>query len=368
MEEHVKPKNIPTVFVIYGATGDLMSRKIVPALYHLYTKDKLPKLLRIIGFSRRTLSREEYQNFIHTILKRHAARFKKHDFENFLKLFDYQQGNFDDISNYNHLAKTLGRIDGEWKVCSNKLFYLAVPPQYYKNIFENLAESGLTIPCSPTEGWTRILVEKPFGRDLDTAKELDILLAKLFREEQLYRIDHYLAKEMLQNILSFRFANSIFEEVWNKQHVEKIEVRLLEDLDVEGRKGFYNDVGALRDVGQNHLLQMLSLVTMDQPTTFSADAVRPKREEVLQALHIPSIEEIKQNTFRGQYKGYRESLDIPNNSTTETYFKLKLTIDNDRWQGVPIILESGKNLIRKKEVIVTFKHPQPCLCPKGGGR
>ncbi|MBI2641751.1 glucose-6-phosphate dehydrogenase, partial [Candidatus Roizmanbacteria bacterium] len=209
-------KNIPTVFIIFGATGDLISKKIIPALLHLYQKDKLPKLIRIIGFSRRGYSDRRFQQYVHFVLSKHEeTSSRKKETEKFVSLFSYHQGNFNENASYKMLARKLGRVDEEWKVCSNKLFYLAVPPHYYRSIFHHLADSGLTIPCGPDEGWTRVIVEKPFGKDLKTAEELDLLLAKLFKEEQIYRIDHYLAKEMLQNILTFRFANNFLEQSWN---------------------------------------------------------------------------------------------------------------------------------------------------------
>lgn len=364
MEPTSKPRNIPTSFIIFGATGDLMALKLIPALFHLYTQGMLPKLFRIIGFSRRNLSQEEFQNQVGLILRNHKQHgTKKEDIENFLRLLVYQQGDFDQNTSYVQLAEYLGRVDGEWKCCSNKLFYLAVPPQHYKDIFINLHDSGLTIPCSPEEGWTRVIVEKPFGNDLKTAEELDTLLSKLFREEQLFRIDHYLAKEMLQNILSFRFSNDIFEKTWGAETIEKIEITALENIGIDGRGTFYDGIGALRDYGQNHLLQMLALITMKQPKSLTASDVRKERGSVLKKLKKLSSDEIKNNTFRGQYEGYKNEEGVSPNSKTETYFKVKFQLSDSNWKNVPIIIESGKKLQRKKEIVVTFKHTIPCLCP-----
>lgn len=364
MEPTVKPRNIPTSFIIFGATGDLMSLKLVPALFHLYTQGMLPRLFRIIGFSRRNISQGEFQELVGKILRSHKEHStKKSDIEAFLKLLVYQQGDFDEKGSYKKLAEYLGRVDGEWRVCSNKLFYLAVSPKNYKSIFINLSESGLTIPCGPEEGWTRVIVEKPFGNDLKTAEELDTLLSKLFKEEQLFRIDHYLAKEMLQNILSFRFSNDIFEKTWNKNFIEKIEIRALEKKGIEGRGTFYDGIGALRDYGQNHLLQILALITMRQPKTLSSDDVRKRRAEALESLQKISLENIKKNTFRAQYKGYTDEEGVSKNSKTETYFKVITELKNPTWKGVKIILESGKKLYSKKEIMVIYKHASPCLCP-----
>ncbi|MEK7070676.1 MAG: glucose-6-phosphate dehydrogenase, partial [Patescibacteria group bacterium] len=361
-------KNIPTVLVIFGATGDLMTKKITPALYNLFLKGKLPKMFRVVGFARRDLTREAFQKHVTQILETNDTfKIQKKLTEEFLNYFYYHQGHFDSITDYNKLATDLGKIDGEWRVCSNKLFYTAVPPQYYETIFRNLHDSGLTIPCGPDEGWTRVLVEKPFGKDAKTAEKLDLLLAKLFREEQIYRIDHYLAKEMLQNILSFRFSNNILEENWNAKYIEKIDIRLWEKIGVEKRGIFYDGLGALRDVGQNHLLQMLAFVTMEHPQDFTADSVRTKRAAILQTLIPPTKDEIISQTIRAQHEGFTDIKDVKKNSKTETYFKIRGFLNSSRWRGVPITMESGKRMEDQiKDIIVTFKHATPCLCPVGG--
>ncbi len=344
-----------------------MAKKIVPALFHLYEKNKLPKLLRLIGFSRRSITDEAFKQHIRTILKNHSdIKTTEDDLIKFTNLFTYHQGGFDNKNDYISLAEKLGQIDGEWRTCANKLFYLAVPPLYYKTIFEHLDASGLSVPCGPDGGWTRVLVEKPFGNDLKTAESLDLLMAKLFQEEQIYRIDHYLAKEMMQNILTFRFSNNILESSWHNKYIEKIEIKMYEDIGVEGRGAFYDNVGALRDVGQNHLLQMLALITMNHPINFDANTVRQKRAEILHALKKLTPTEIKHNTYRAQYTGYRTINGVAPQSNTETYFKVKTYIDTPRWAGVPIYFEHGKRLNKvNKEIIVTFKHSTPCLCPPG---
>jgi glucose-6-phosphate 1-dehydrogenase len=358
-----KKNNIPTIFVILGATGDLMSRKIIPSLFKLYKTGRLPKLSHFVAFSRRDLTNDSYREFVKDALTELQGR----DCEDFLQLFSYIQGDFNVIEGYRKLSDLLGHIDGEWKTCSNKLFYLAVPPKYYEKIFDNLKISGLTIPCGgEDEGWTRIIVEKPFGKDFDSAQALDTHLGKLFKEEQIYRIDHYLAKEMIQNILSFRFSNSLFEEIWNNRFIEKIEVRILEDIGIEGRAELYDGIGTLRDVGQNHMLQMLSLVTMERPATFEATDVRKKRAAVLEDLEKMSVEEVKTRSFRAQFDEYQSLANVTKDSQTETYFRIVAGLSSSRFKGIPIILEAGKNLERKKEIIVTFKHPVPCFCPPGG--
>lgn len=359
-------RNIPTVFIIFGATGDLMAKKITPALFHLYKNGKFPHLFKIIAFSRRDISQEQYQNHIRKILSNTKdRRIKVSEVDSFLKFFEYRKGDFEKVDAYNELATYLGRVDDEWKACSNKLFYLAVPPNNYQSIFEHLHSSGLTLPCSPEEGWTRVIVEKPFGKDAHTAQELDELLGKLFKEEQIYRIDHYLGKDMMQNIISFRFSNDLFEKTWSNEYIEKIEIKLLEKIGVEGRGSFYDGIGALRDVGQNHALQMLALLTMEQPIDLSPENVRKARAKVLEELVPLNMREVTEKTFRGQFLGYKNEDGVSTDSKTETYFKLIASLQSSQWKGVPIIIEAGKKLIENKEIIVTFKHAKPCLCPPG---
>lgn len=361
------PHNFPTALVIFGVTGDLMSRKVTPALFDLYEHKKMPPMMRIIGFARREWSDEVFRDHLRQIImaRRHLSETTQ-SLEKFVGLFSYQPGNFDQESDYKKLGESLGHIDGEWRVCANKLFYLAVNPEHYKTIFNFLGKSKLTDPCSPEEGWTRVIVEKPFGSDAATAEELDQTLGKLFQEIQIYRLDHYLGKEMMQNILSFRFSNNLFESTWNKRHIEKIDIRFWEDLGVEDRAGFYDGVGALRDVGQNHLLQMLALVLLDQPRAMNAEAIREARAKIMNVLPYFSPRQVKETTVRGQYRGYRLISGINAHSTTETYFKIRTTLQGDRWGGVKLMLEAGKRMgERLKEIAITFSHPQPCLCPPG---
>lgn len=356
-------KNIPTVIVALGATGDLMAKKIIPALFHLFEKKHLPDMFKIVGFASTALSSEGFLEHVERILKQHKGLLvDKQEIKSFLKYFSYCQGYFQYKEYYKKLSQDLKEIDDKWGVCSNKLFYLAVPPQYYEIIFNNLAASGLTKPCSPEEGWTRVIVEKPFGKDLKTARKLDNILEKLFKEIQIYRIDHYLAKEMAQNILAFRFSNNLFEQSWNNKLIERIDIRLLETAGVEDRGAFYDGVGALKDVGQNHLLQMLALITMDYPINFTADAIRSNRNKILKTLKILSQKEIKLSTFRAQYQNYQTIKGVASGSNTETYFKVRAFLSSARWKRVPITLESGKRLNKSvKDITITYHHPEPCL-------
>ncbi len=353
----------PTVLVIFGTTGDLMSRKIVPSLYYLRAQGLLPQQLCVLGFGRRDWDDARLQQHVCEILSERVPEASAEEAEEFTRLFRYQKGEFHDEASYSATNAHVERIQAEWGVCANRLFYLAVPPEHYANIFRHLAASGLTDGCSDLEGWTRVLVEKPFGDDLETARDLDALLGSLFREEQIYRIDHYLAKEMLQGILNFRFTNNLFETEWSRQAIASIDISLLEEIGAEKRGAFYDAVGALRDVGQNHLLQMLALVTMDQPATSSPHDVREARAALIESLRPMAAGEVADQTFRAQHAGFREIAGVDPESDTETYFKIRTTMSGQRWAGVPVTMESGKRMGEAcKRIIVTFRHPHPCLC------
>lgn len=351
-----KNSTIPTIFVVLGATGDLMTKKIVPALFSLHEKKKLPLKFKLLGVSRREWTDGDFRDHVRSILDVKAPDAKTSSVESFLKLAAYHKLTFHEVRDYEALKTTLKNIDDRWGVCTNKLFYLSVPPQFYDVILLNLHASGLTEPCGPEEGWTRVIIEKPFGSDEGTGKALDTRLGKLFREEQIFRVDHYLGKEMLQNILAFRFENDLFEGEWNRHFVESIHIRLFESLGVEDRGGFYDDVGALRDVGQNHLLQMLALVTMERPENNSAEAIRAARAALLATLTVPSVKVAAGCSFRAQYEGYRKIKGVAAESETETYFRITGYLAGDRWSGVPIVMEAGKRMgIARKEIEIVLR-------------
>lgn len=351
-----KQNLLPTIFVILGATGDLMRRKLTPGLFHLYVKGHLPPLFQVIGFAKDVLTTEEFRTMVSQIVRERVQGADESVIGKFAKLFVYQQGLFEEGQGYQNMASYLGQKDGEWQVCANKLFYVAASPKFYETIFRKLASSKLTEPCSAEEGWTRVIVEKPFGKDLQTAQELDKLLGKLFREEQIYRIDHYLGKETVQNILAFRFSNSFLQDSWNKNAVERIHIELLEKDGIGERGEFYDGIGALRDVGQNHLLQLLALFCMENPGVIVADAVRKKRAEILRELKICRGGDVAKHTVRGQYAGYAQENGVSGESQTETYFRIQTHIDTSRWKDVPIILESGKAMPEDRvEVTVLFR-------------
>ncbi|MHB0865486.1 MAG: glucose-6-phosphate dehydrogenase [Minisyncoccota bacterium] len=361
-----RSQNIPTILVAFGVTGDLMRLKVIPALFELYLKRELPTMFRVIGFSRKEWNDGQFRDYVRTIVTGHTPGAPEDELAAFLDLFQFERGDFGKRENYDTLKRTMESLDAAWGVCSNKLFYLAVAPEFYEGISQDLSASELINACDPTEGWTRVVVEKPFGESGDAATRLDLLLGKLFKEEQIYRIDHYLAKDMLQNILNFRFANNLFETMWGNKLIESIHIRLFEKVGVERRGAFYDRVGVLRDVGQNHLLQVLALLTMDRPEALSSEAIRDKRAAILETLEVMASEAVPGATFRAQYEGYRDIEGVAPDSITETYFKVRASLVTPRWEGVPITLESGKRLGKSlKEIVVRLRHPEPCLCPPG---
>jgi glucose-6-phosphate 1-dehydrogenase len=347
----------PTIFIIFGVTGDLAQSKLLPALLGLYVKKQLPTKFSIVGFSRRHLSRDDFRQYVRETMDVESGQYHEEEIKHFLDHIVYQEGNFESDGSYTALATRLKSIDDTFHQCSNKIFHLAVPPHFYETILDRLSESGLTIPCGGDQGWTRVLVEKPFGSDIATAKKLDKKLGDLFSEEQIFRIDHYLAKEALQNILTFRFANALFEPLWNGTYIDKVHIKLLEKEGIEGRGEFYDSIGALKDVGQNHILQILALIAMKRPKSFTATDIRTERAKILRALKSMSNKDVLKFGYRGQYEGYIGERGVNAVSQTETYFRLETHIADSRWKGVPFFLESGKCLAEtKSEIDIYFKN------------
>lgn len=348
-----KIKQRPVTFVVFGATGDLAQKKLFPAILKLYQKKMLSEKFSVVAFSRRPWQDNDFRNFIRNVFKNG----RKKNIENFLEKISYAEGDFKNVESYKKVARLVLEIDERNKICADRLLYLAAPPVNYEDILKNIDKAGLSIPCVDS-GWNRILIEKPFGTDAKTAERLEKMLSRLFIEKQIFRIDHYLAKETLQNILAFRFSNAIFEPVWNRKFVESVYIRFYEKGGIAGRGLFYDGLGALRDVGQNHLLQMLSLVAMDNPGILSGEKVREKRAKVLRSLSLAERVHFR----RGQYLGYKNEKGVSCDSQTETYFFAAAEIKNKRWDGVPFYLESGKNLDRNEVTItVNFKPKAFCL-------
>lgn len=334
-------KDKPITFVILGVTGDLYQNKLASSLFSLFQKDFLPKDFQVLGFARRPLNDVLFRDFTREVLVKKGASTEK--LEDFLNHFFYLQGNFDEEQSFFDLGQTLGEMDLGLGRCSSKLFYLAVPPDLYNNIFENIYKAGLAVPCAKNfeedaSHWTRILVEKPFGHDFKTAKQLDETLAKYFIDSQVFRIDHYLEKKAVQSILDFRFKNGIFEPLWNNKKISKIRLVVHEPNDLSKRGDFYDNLGALKDVGQNHMLQMLALVAMDKPVELSSTVIHQARENILANTHL------KKALVRGQYEGYVNEPGVNKDSQTETFFRVMLSVDTPRWEGVDFEIESGKAL------------------------
>lgn len=366
-----KPHNTPSIFVIMGVTGDLVAKKIIPSLWHLYQHGLLPENLSIIGFARRALLNIDFEKLVKDAVTTHTKeKTKEEDFIRFFARFSYHTGTFEDEAAFQTLAVRISDMERSWGVCANKLFYLATPPSSYKSIFKNLSSVELNVPCGGDMGWSRMLIEKPFGVNLATAKELQSLLSSYFKEEQIYRIDHYLFKEIIQGIENFRFSNNLFENTWDNTTIERIDIRIHESIGVESRGGFYDAIGALRDVGQNHLLEILATLLMEYPAGQDADVIRKNRAEIMRVLMPWTKKSVQENTFRAQYDGYREINGVGRGSTTETYFALKTELTLPRWRGVPIFMEAGKRLAEaRKEIVVTLKHPKDCLlCEVGPHR
>lgn len=334
----------PTQIIILGGTGDLSKRKLLPALLDLYAREMLPADIHIIGLARATKTDGEYRSFVQETISKHdsAHNHSAELIDKFCQHISYVSGSFDDPNTYEQLSNTLTSYDEQKSTHCNRLFYLAVPPNYYEQLFTELKKSGI---ADEGEGsWTHLLVEKPFGYNLETAQKLDTQLSSLYREEQIFRIDHYLAKEAVQNILSFRFANTLLRAPWDKNSIESIHIQMSETIDVGERAGFYEGLGALRDVGQNHLLQLLALVAMRQPESFTAQEIRKERCRVLQALKPIDETSIESSALRAQYMGYKADDTIPDDSQTETYFELRAEVELPEWKDVPFYIQAGKAL------------------------
>lgn len=357
------PEHIPDpgVLVIFGASGDLTKRKLLPALFHLCQADLLPKEFAIVGVARRPLGDEFAADMRAGIIEFGGVDATDSKLDEFVKHISYFPLNFDDPSDYAGLKAELDRIDKEKNIGGNRLFYLATAPEFFAGIVENLGAQNM---AQPEKGVAGVVIEKPFGHDLDSARELNHQVNAVFHESQVFRIDHYLGKETVQNILVFRFANGMFEPVWNRNYIDHIQITAAETLGVEGRGPFYEKAGALRDVVQNHMMELLSFVAMEPPSSFDSEAVR--REKVKAWKAIPSVPVL--NAVRGQYGpgiidsqhvvGYRDEERVNPDSGTETFAALRLEIENWRWAGVPFYLRAGKRLKKRAtEISIQFKQP-----------
>src|SRR4051794_5668884 len=376
LREGLATRTVPQAcsVVIFGATGDLTMRKLIPALYNIAADGELPPQVAVIGFARRPKTDEEFRKEQEESTKKFSRQQVRDEiWAGFAQALFYHQSEFHDAAGYKNLAERLEKIDEERGTGGNRLFYLAVAPDQFEAILRNLKDAGLNKPRDG--GWARGIVEKPFGTDLGTARELNRVVRTAFSENQTYRIDHFLGKETAKNILVLRFANAIFEPIWNGRYVDHIQITAAETLGVEGRAGYYEGAGALRDMVQNHLLQLLCLVAMEAPTDLSADSIRDEKVKVVRSLRHFSESDVAANVIRGQYAdgaingktvpAYRAEKGVDPKSNTETFVGLRLNIDNWRFWDVPIYMRVGKRLPKSgTEISIHFKKAPAVLFNK----
>ena len=364
----------PCGMVLFGVTGDLSRKKIMPAIYDLANRGLLPPGFSLVGFARRDWADQDFAQIVHDSVREHArTEFREEVWKQLAEGFRFVPGDFDDDVAFERLRRTIEELDEVRGTAGNHAFYLSIPPKFFGTVVQQLQEHKLAQPPGESAGetvrgsWRRVVVEKPFGHDLESAQELNDILRGVFPSESVFRIDHYLGKETVQNILAMRFANAMFEPLWNSNYVDHVQITMAEDIGIGGRAGYYNGIGAARDVIQNHLLQLMALVAMEEPTSFDAASLRTEKLKVLSSVRLPS--RIDLATARGQYvagwsggvkvAGFLEEEGIPASSTTESFAAVTLHIDTRRWAGVPFYLRTGKRLGRRvTEVAVVFK-PAP---------
>jgi glucose-6-phosphate 1-dehydrogenase len=362
----------PSSLVIFGVTGDLSRKKLMPAVYDLANRGLLPPGFALVGFARRDWDNEDFMKVVHDSVKEHArTEFHEDVWSQLAEGIRFVPGTFDDPAAYETLMKTIEELDEKRGTMGNHAFYLSIPPKAFPVVTEQLRRSGLAEQKNGQ--WRRVVIEKPFGSDLKTARELNDVVESVFPADSVFRIDHYLGKETVQNILALRFANQLYEPIWNANYVDHVQITMAEDIGVGGRAGYYDGIGAARDVIQNHLLQLLALTAMEEPISFDAADLRTEKEKVLASVRLP--EDLATGTARGQYAGgwqggekvagFLEEDGMNPESLTETYAAMKLTIDTRRWSGVPFYLRAGKRLGRRvTEIAVVFKRAPQYLFEK----
>ncbi|MCZ9351520.1 glucose-6-phosphate dehydrogenase [Streptomyces mutabilis] len=353
----------PSGLVIFGVTGDLSRRKLMPAVYDLANRGLLPPGFSLVGFARRDWENQDFAEVVHDAVKEHARTpFREEVWQQLAEGMRFIPGDFDDDEAFEQLRKAVQELDTSRGTSGNYAFYLSVPPKFFPKVVQQLKKHGLT--DAPEGSWRRAVIEKPFGHDLGSARELNALVHEVFDPEQVFRIDHYLGKETVQNILALRFANQMYEPIWNRSYVDHVQITMAEDIGIGGRAGYYDGIGAARDVIQNHLLQLLALTAMEEPASFDAPSLLTEKLKVLRAVRLP--DDLGLHTVRGQYEGgwqggaqvpgYLEEEGIDPASVTDTYAAIKLGIDNRRWAGVPFYLRTGKRLGRRvTEIAVVFQ-------------
>ncbi len=346
--------------VIFGASGDLTRRKLVPALYNLYRKKRLPLPIHIVGVSRSPLSDDEWRDRLAGDAKEFTGdHFDPDLWRAFAAMLHYQPGDLTKQDDMVSLSDRLKQLESGNK--SDRVYYLSTKPGLYVSAIRGLGDAGL---ADETEGARRVVIEKPFGRDQETSRELTAKVHEVFRESQVYRIDHYLGKETVQNLMVLRFANSIFEPMWNRNYVDHVQITVAESVKVGSRAGYYDTAGVLRDMFQNHLLQLMTIAAMETPARFEAELVRDEKVKVLQSVRPMQADDVAANTLRAQYNGYLDENEVPTTSQTATYAAVKLHIDNWRWQGVPFYLRSGKGMsCRTTQIVIQFREPPHLIMP-----
>src|SRR6476661_2464382 len=353
----------PCALVVFGITGDLARKKLLPAVYDLANRGLLPTNFALLGFARRDWGDMEFAELSREAAREHARTpWREEVWEQLATDITFVQGSFDDDNAFDQLAATLGQLEGTYGIGGNAAFYLSIPPAMFPTVLKQMQRTGMAE--STPDRWRRVVVEKPFGEDLASSRELNALVDSVFSADDVFRIDHYLGKETVQNLLALRFANTMFEPIWNSHFVDHVQITMAEDIGIGGRAGYYDGIGAARDVIQNHLLQLLALTAMEEPVSFNARDLRAEKEKVLSAVTIPA--DIGRDTARGQYTqgwqgeeavvGYLEEQGVAKGSTTETYAAVKLIVDTRRWAGVPFYLRTGKGYgKRATEIAVVFK-------------
>lgn len=357
-------KRIPTTIIIFGASGDLTKRKLIPSFFNLFRKRKTPKNFNIVGYGWTPFTDEQFREHLRRGVDEFASyHFSEEEWSLFAPHLHYHQGKYDDQDGFAKLADFLNSLE---EGPANRLYYMAIPPSVFPDVLTNLNASR---QIQEDGNWRRVIVEKPFGTDLESAKKLNERLHKFLNEDQIYRIDHYLGKETVQNILFTRFANTIFEPIWNRNYIDSVQITVTEKVGVGHRGGYYDDVGVLRDMFQNHLMQLVTLVAMEPPASFNANALRNEKVKVLNAIQPVNGDAVEYNTVRAQYKGYRDEMDVKKDSNTPTFAALRLFINNWRWQGIPFYLRSGKCMAEKQtQIIIRFKEPPLAMFPMPPGQ